>query len=101
MDIDETLLRQEVNELTNLLHLSPEWSDTRNAILNKGLSLREVVLAGFYEDESENQYGCLVINANEIISFQINPFGDVSSWEEMHNLHTALKEWPALQVVLQ
>ena len=101
MKIEDHLLNQELKELTSLLHSDPEWNDIRRAIRSKGVDPLAAQLAGFCEDETENQYGCLVVNAREVISFQLGPDGEVSVWRKEQDVGVALKEWPALRVALQ
>jgi hypothetical protein len=99
--IEDHLLHQELAELTLLLHSDPEWNDIRIAIQRKGVDLRAVQLAGFCEDKAENQYGCLVVNAREVISFQLSPEGEVSVWRKEQDVDVALEEWPALKAALK
>jgi hypothetical protein len=98
---EDHLLQQELAELTLFLHSDPEWNDIRNAIQRKGVDLRTVQLVGFCEDEAENQYGCLVVNAREVISFKLSPDCEVSVWRKEQDLELVLEEWPALKVALQ
>jgi hypothetical protein len=58
--IDKELLIQEVEELTDLLQNDEDWRDLHDLILAKGLDIQNILLAGFHEDEDENEYGVIV-----------------------------------------
>ena len=55
----EELLRQEVEELTDLMRHSPSFADFREALAEKGLTASQTVLAGLIEGEDESRCGVI------------------------------------------
>jgi hypothetical protein len=66
----DSLLRQEVQELTQLLRSDPAWEDLRGALSTAGFTSAQVVLLAFYEDETGHEYGLLLTAASEFMEFK-------------------------------
>lgn len=97
------LLRQEVSELTELLTDADDWQDLRDAIASKGVSLTGLVLAGFYEDEHENEYGALVDssgNAYEFVRSSAEGADGFRSWTLVSDPSSLLDSFPAVEVAI-
>jgi hypothetical protein len=57
---DAALLRQEVQELTDLLRSGHNWETLRVALKSQGLRPVDVLLISFQEDETGGEYGAFV-----------------------------------------
>jgi hypothetical protein len=63
-------LRQDVKELTALLRDDPVLEGLREALRANGFEPNEVLLAGFMEDEEENEYGAFVTPAGGVFEYE-------------------------------
>lgn len=96
MESKETLYKQEIVELTELLKSA--WHDLRNALIGAKVEIEGSYLAGFMEDEEGGAYGVILTAEKKIIRFvykdhaiNITP---VDSPEEI------LGEFPQIHVAL-
>jgi hypothetical protein len=99
-EIDPQLLRQEVEELTQLLREDAAWGDLRSALESKGLSSDRVVLAGFMEDEEANEFGVIVTDTLETFEYQRDTSGDSDCfvvWRAVANPRELLGTFPAVE----
>lgn len=93
------LLRQEVEELTELLREDPGWGDLRTALREKGLTPEHLVLAGFFEDEGEHEFGAVVTPEGRFFQFQRSSAAESSKftrWTEHENPEALLSMFPAV-----
>lgn len=93
------LLRQEVEELTELLREDPAWEDLRRALREKDVAPENLVLAGFFEDEDEHEFGAIVTAAGRIFQFQRSSAAGSSGfleWVERNNPEVLLDTFPAV-----
>jgi hypothetical protein len=101
---DENLLIQEVEELTELLRSDPAWNDLRQALRSKGVSIETCFLAGFLEDEAENEYGVVVTYAGEAFEFERSTRTGArgfNRWERTERIEElAEKAFPAVRAAL-
>ncbi|HVV99243.1 MAG TPA: hypothetical protein VHB77_02815 [Planctomycetaceae bacterium] len=103
-EIDPQLLRQEVEELTQLLREDPGWDDLRAALKSKGLPPGRVVLAGFFEDEDSNEFGVIVTDALETFEYQRETSGDSNRfvvWKAVADPRELLDTFPAVEYGLE
>ena len=68
----ETLLRQEVEELTEMLRTEPGWKDLRKVLANAGIAYNEVLLAGFFESEDWREWGAIVTKEGKVYRYERN-----------------------------
>jgi hypothetical protein len=98
------LLRQEVEELTDLVRTSPEWKDLRSALSAKDLTPSDVLLATFYEDEEENEYGIFVTTERRIFEFSRSTRKGAKPrftlWIERTGDSRTLREYPMIEEAL-
>ena len=102
--IDSQLLRQEVEELTQLLREDEAWQDLRTALQSKGLSSDRVILAGFMEDEDANEFGVIVTHTLETFEYQRNTSGDSNrfvTWRAVGDPRELLGTFPAVEYGLE
>ncbi len=101
---DPTLLRQEVNELTDLLRHAPNWSELRDALESKDLPTQRIVLAGFMEDSEGNERGVVITDKQEVFEFQRNTTSrsrDFVEWRAVTNTEELLDIFPAVKLGLE
>jgi hypothetical protein len=63
-------LRLEVEELTAILRSAETLRGLREALLAEGLSPEAVLLAGFVEDEEENECGAIVTPDGRVYTYE-------------------------------
>ena len=76
----------------------------RTAIVRQGLRIDEFVMAGFYEDESGNEYGGLVTTAGEMFEFQRSSARGSRgflSWKRVGDVSTLAHSFAAAQTALR
>lgn len=97
---DRELLRQEVEELTDLLRHDAQWLDLRSTLGSKQLDPERVLLATFYEDEDENEYGIFVTDDRRVFEFKRSTRPGAkprfSQWVERTGDDGALREYPQI-----
>jgi hypothetical protein len=57
---DSALLREEVQELTDLLRGDPGWAGLRTTLASRDLTPADVLLISFCEDETKGEYGAFL-----------------------------------------
>lgn len=67
MESKETLYKQEIIELTELLKST--WHDLRNALIGAKVEIEGSYLAGFMEDEEGGAFGVILTAEKKIIRF--------------------------------
>jgi hypothetical protein len=100
---EEELLRQEVRELTELMRVGPGFGDFRNALTAAGIAPENCLLAGFVEDEEENEFGALVTVDGRIFVYERNTAAGASGFKgfkEMPDPREAAELYPAVEVAL-
>lgn len=79
---DELLLKQEVQELTALLHNAPECEDLRRLLARRGHDPSRVVLAGLVEGDEELSYGVFILPSRTCVLFETAANERVLRWVE-------------------
>lgn len=65
---DINLYKEEVKELTELLHT--EWTDIQNILRDKNLNVVKTFLLGFFESEEGVAFGLFYTENNELLYFE-------------------------------
>ena len=90
MNYRSRLLRQEVNELTDLLRHDKSWADLRQALEKKGLRVDKLLLVGFMENETGGEWGAVITDALQIFEYRRNTSSKASNrftrWREVTNV---------------
>lgn len=68
-NIDESLYRQEVEELTDFVRSDANWTDLRGILIEKGFNPFDILLVSFIEDENEMEYGIIVKNDKKVFEY--------------------------------
>ena len=69
-EMEERLLRQDVEELTEMLRTAPVLESLRQALRSYSFDPGNLLLAGFLEDEEENEYGAFVTPSGEVFEYE-------------------------------
>jgi hypothetical protein len=97
---DRGLVRQEVEELTDLLRRSAEWRDLRQTLESRGIKPEDVLLATFYEDEEENEYGIFVNVDRRVFEYKRSTRRGAKpqflQWRERTGDEEILREYPQI-----
>lgn len=99
----KNLLKQEVEELTQLLREASEWKDLRRAVIDEGLPIDRVLLAGFHEDEVGHEFGALV-NAERVFEFERSSEPGTRGFlkfERVRSVGSVAKTFPAVWAALE
>jgi hypothetical protein len=94
----EEQLRQEVTELTDLLHNDAAFADLRDLLTAHGLPASQTLLAGFIGSEDESMYGVFVTSDVECVRFETGPDGHLIRWETIDDLGALTKAFAAVAV---
>ena len=102
----ERLLRQEVQELTEMLRTDRILESLRNALASEGLSYNEVLLAGFLESENWNEWGAIVTKEGKVFRYERDTRPEAAAefrvFNRVKNIERYIRDWhPAVQVALQ
>lgn len=101
---NEKLLKQEVEELTELLRNDPNWSDLRKALSGKNLKPDNVLLAGFIEDEEENEFGAIITQDGKVYEYERNTSdenNEFSKWQLVEDINELLNTFEAIDVAIK
>lgn len=103
---EDKLLRQEVEELTELLRTSPRWKDLRDILAKTGFSCNDVLLAGLFESEDWLEWGAIVTKQGKVYRYERNtkPMtpAEFNYFKCVRNIEKFAREWhPAVKVALQ
>jgi hypothetical protein len=103
--VDEQLLKEEVDELTELLRRDPQWAELRGLLSRKGFEVELILMAGFMEDEHGKEYGAFVTREGAVYQYERGT-GPASSLDfqkfwRVRDLETALKDFPSIAVALK
>jgi hypothetical protein len=100
---EDTLLKQEVEELTEMLLHDNVLEGLRMAIREKGMSPADMLLAGFIEDEEEREYGALVTKDGKVFEYERSTHLGKSGFDlfiEINNITLAIEHYPAVRIAL-
>ena len=103
-NLDKNLLKQEVEELTELLRNDPNWSDLRKALLDKNLNPDNVLLARFLEDEEENEFGAIITQDGKVYEYERNTSSEnykFSKWQLVENINELLNTFEAVRIAIK
>jgi hypothetical protein len=100
---DDTLLKQEVEELTELLTHEEILADLRALLRKYGLEPEELLLAGFIENADGFEGGVVVTRKGEAYEFErhIGQQDDFARWEKVIDVNGLLNSYPAVLVALR
>lgn len=98
--VTEELLRQEVEELTDLLRNDAVFAGLRDLLTDRGLLPSETLLAGFIESEDESMYGVFVTFDLHCIRFETSPDGGLAEWRSMDDLSMVTEDFEAVAVAV-
>lgn len=102
MKSDESLLRQEVLELTSMLKDEEGFADVRCLLAENGLDPAAVRLAGFLEDEEGWEGGVIVTAQRYVYVYERNSdSNDVERWERVADPSSLLDTYPAVLIALE
>lgn len=98
--VTEELLRQEVEELTDLLRSDAAFADLRDVLTDRGLLPSETLLAGLIESEDESSYGVFLTVDLHCIRFETGPDGELTEWRNIDDLSALTKDFQAVAVAI-
>jgi hypothetical protein len=75
-DDERELLRQEIEELTDLLRNDETWQNLRTILRAKGFDPQTTLLVSFMEDDDDQELGVLVTAAGRVIEYQRSTTSD-------------------------
>lgn len=102
MKSEESLLRQEVLELTSMLKDEEGFADVRRLLGEHGLDRATVLLAGFLEDEEGWEGGVIVTPQRDVYVYERNSdTNDVERWEQIADPSSLLDTYPAVLTALE
>ncbi len=94
----EEQLRQEVEELTDMLRNDAAFADLRELLTDHGLVPSETVLAGLIEGEDESTYGVLLTVDLQCIRFEARGDGELTEWRNIDDLSILANAFEAVGV---
>ena len=103
---DGALLRQEVQELTDLLRRDPDWEDLRATLKSQDLRPIDVLLISFSEDETGGEHGAFVrVRDRTVFEFQRSTDSSVRGvfllWRALEPGTKVIREYPQLVEALR
>jgi len=103
--VDGALLRQEVQELTDLLRRDPNWESLRTTLKSQDLRPVDVLLISFHEGETA-EYGVFVsVHDRKVFEFQRSTDSAAPEvfllWRALEPGATVIREYPQLVEALR
>lgn len=92
--VADSLLKQEVQELTRDLWHDRLMKRVRDAATRKGIREGEALLVGFIGSEGEEAYGMFVLMSGEMFEFELTDRG-FRRWVPVHDAASILDKFPA------
>jgi len=96
---DERLLRQEVEELTEMLRHEEILADLRALLREKGQNPDELLLAGFLENADGLEAGVIITPHREVFEFERSAVGRSTGflrWLKVADVSVLLDTYPAV-----
>ncbi|BBH70816.1 hypothetical protein ACTI_75010 [Actinoplanes sp. OR16] len=95
---DDSELRLEVQELTELLREDSDFRNLRVLLAAHGLRASEVLLAGLIGSEDNSEYGVFITKDLRCFCFELGPSNQLIRWEQVANVGPLLDDFSALTV---
>jgi hypothetical protein len=100
---EEDLLRQEIEELTDMLRNDETWHNLRAILQEKGFDPETTLLVLFMEDDENHEFGVLVTSEGRVIEYQRDTTSDdAASFQgiDITNDPARLEEYPQVAIAL-
>src|SRR5688572_20669005 len=94
----EAQLREEVEELTELLREDRGFADVRKALIKERIDPKHALLAGFFEDEVGGEYGLVVLPDKAIAYARDTKRNEFVEWQVADKASKFVKKFPAAKV---
>ena len=100
---DDALLKQEVEELTELLRHEEVLGDLRALLRKRGQEPAELLLAGLIENAEGSEGDVIVTPNGEVFEFERNvrQAEGFSHWGKITDISELVAKYPAILVALQ
>ncbi len=100
----EHLLKQEVEELTEMLRSDEAFEHVRDYLAKLKFAVNDVLLAGWTESENGWQGGAVVhIDSKHTYLFEINDWRTSTTfdkWDRVQSIKSAVAKYPAVAVAV-
>jgi hypothetical protein len=100
---EDELLRQEIEELTDMLRNDETWDNLRTILRDKGFDPETTLLVSFMEDDEDREFGVLVMSNGRVVEYQRNTAtDDAASFEatDITNDSERLEDYPQVPIAL-
>lgn len=100
---EDDLLRQEIEELTDMLRNDETWANLRTILRAKGFDPQTTLLVSFMEDDEDREFGVLVTADGRVLEYQRDTAtDDAASFEatDITNVPGRLEDYPQVPIAL-